>query len=604
MTNTILSDRPNGFVLFFYVKFEFFIFIRKITLRIKIVRFRMSHYQKQTNMQKIDNICKHIDEFNKTGLITDILNKTLDPILYLTDITEHLPYISINSSFTTLHVGQLKLLIGEIYLCTLAAKSNIDSFTFVYAGSSPNHKGFILNNMFPNMKTILIDPAEHLLYLPDNKTQYNEPDKILYFCCANTNRFKLKKRIVHIFDGKDIHILDRDGIEIKTISDTWRMNHDIGDAYLDIINKVITNESGYETYNNIIIEDYFTDNTAEFCKQLPNLIFTCDIRTNTYDMMKINTHRKKDITDLDICFNSAMMLSWINIMQPKLSMLKFRPPYYMYKEQTIFNKYCNTGIYKYYFDKVKHQIDFVADYKKKQFNYIIGKEILQAYAGTTSGETRLIFNKVEIGLINHLKRESSLFYYNQIRRQYGFHKTNTDPISGIDNCGDCALAQMIISIYLNKYNITDPDIISEFSINHIMSILRRPLNINNHGIFHLMNKYITDIYKQHGQILLNTLNRIDQPRYDGNQEAIVIPYNKDILTLVQKYINQSKSHDKFVSVLTRLLSILIRNYYIYNNLTTHEYCYYDLVIKRGLSKSDATKLLNELINKANLVKSI
>ena len=161
---------------------------------------------------------------------------------------------------------------------------------------------------------------------------------------------------------------------------------------------------------------------------------------------------------------------------------------------------------------------------------------------------------------------------------------------------------MIISIYLNKYNITDPDIISEFSINHIMSILRRPLNINNHGIFHLMNKYITDIYKQHGQILLNTLNRIDQPRYDGNQEAIVIPYNKDILTLVQKYINQS--YDKFVSVLTRLLSILIRNYYIYNNLTTHEYCYYDLVIKRGLSKSDATKLLNELINKANLVKSI
>ena len=137
-----------------------------------------------------------------------------------------------------------------------------------------------------------------------------------------------------------------------------------------------------------------------------------------------------------------------------------------------------------------------------------------------------------------------------------------------------------------------------------MSILRRPLNTYNHGLFHLMNKYITDIYKQHGQILLNTLNRIDQPRYDGNQEAIVIPYNKDILTLVQKYINQSKSHDKFVSVLTRLLSILIRNYYIYNNLTTHEYCYYDLVIKRGLTKPDATKLLNELINKANSVKSI
>ena len=55
---------------------------------------------------------------------------------------------------------------------------------------------------------------------------------------------------------------------------------------------------------------------------------------------------------------------------------------------------------------------------------------------------------------------------------------------------------------------------------------------------------------------------------------------------------------------TRLLSILIHNYCIYNNLTTHEYCYYDLIIKRGLTKSDATKLLNELTNKANSVKSI
>lgn len=596
----------NSIYLFIFIGIGF----KQLT---QIVRFRMSYSQKQTNMQKIDNICKHIDEFNKTGLITDILNKTLDPILYLKDITEHLPYISTNSPFTTLHVGQLKLLIGEIYFCTLAAKSNINEFTFVYAGSSPNHKGFILNNMFPNMKAILIDPAEHLLYLPANKNQYNEPDKILYFCCANTNRFKLKKRIVHIFDGKDIQILDRDSADVKTISDKWRANTDISDVYLDIINKIITNETGYETYNNIIIEDYFTDNTAEFCKQLPNLIFACDIRTNTYDMMKIKTYGKKDITDLDICFNSAMMLSWVNIMQPKLSMLKFRPPYYMYKEQVIFNKYCNTGIYKYYFDKVKHQIDFVADYKKKQFNYIIGKEILQAYAGTTSGETRLIFNNVEIELIDHLKRESSLFYYNQIRRQFGFHKIpsdrsdNTDLISGIDNCGDCALAQMIISIYLNKYNITDPDIISKFSINHIMSILRRPLNINNHGKFNSMNKYITDIYKQHGRILLNKkniiakkyipVNLIEQP-VDVNDPA------RESHMTVNNIIAKKYMGPRGEVILTRLLSILIHNYCIYNNLTTHEYCYYDLIIKRGLTKSDATKLLNELINKANSVKSI
>ena len=214
---------------------------------------------------KVDNVCAYLCEFNKTGLITDILNKILDPILYLNDINGQLPYTSTNTYFTTLHVGQLKLLIGEIYFCTIANKSYLDSFTFIYAGSSPNHKGFILNNMFPNMKAILIDPAEHLLYLTHNKTQYNEPNKILYFCCSNTNRFKLKKRIVHIFDGKDIKTLNRESVEIKEISDKWRNNQDIGDTYLDIINKVIASEPGYETYNNIIIEDYFKDETAEFC---------------------------------------------------------------------------------------------------------------------------------------------------------------------------------------------------------------------------------------------------------------------------------------------------------------------------------------------------
>jgi hypothetical protein len=594
----------------------------------------MSYYRKQTNIQKIDNICKCINEFNKTGLVTNILAKKLNPILYLKDIDEQLPYTHTDSSFTTLHVGQLKLLIGEIYFCTLANKSHIDAFTFVYAGSSPNNKGFILNDMFPNMKTILIDPAEHLLYLTSKentskentskentskentskentskentsqkenivKTQYNQPNKILYLCCANTNRFKIKNRIVYIFDGINIRKLNRDSADVKIISDKWHTyinsftsdNIFSDDPYLNVIHKVIACEPGYETFNNIIIEDYFTDNMALFCKQLPNIIFACDIRTNAYDMMQINTSGKKDITDLDICFNSAMMLSWVNIMQPRLTMLKFRPPYYMSKEKAIFNKYCDTDIYKYYFDKVKHQIDFVADYQTKKFNYIIGDEILQAYAGTTSGETRLIFNELKFGLIDHLKREGNLFYYNQIRRQYGYHNTYTDPISGVDNCGDCALAQKIISMYSDKYQID-----SNISLKYIMSILHRPLNIHNHGQFLSINKNIKDVYKQYGRHILNKLikyKKTDQKITDQIIDGI--GRYQFIKTYMQKY-NKDIVSEQFISRLSRLFryySIYYLMYNIQNKSTAYEYCYYELIIKQGLTKSNAIAILSE-----------
>ena len=166
---------------------------------------------------------------------------------------------------------------------------------------------------------------------------------------------------------------------------------------------------------------------------------------------------------------------------------------------------------------------------------------------------------------------------------------------------------MIISIYLNKYNITDPDIISKFSINHIMSILRRPLNINNHGKFNSMNKYITDIYKQHGRILLNKKNIIAKKDIPVNLIEQPVDVNDPAFEghmTVNNIIAKKYMGPRGEVILTRLLSILIHNYCIYNNLTTHEYCYYDLIIKRGLTKSDATKLLNELINKANSVKSI
>ena len=122
-----------------------------------------------------------------------------------------------------------------------------------------------------------------------------------------------------------------------------------------------------------------------------------------------------------------------------------------------------------------------------------------------------------------------------------------------------------------------------------------------------MNKYITDIYKQHGRILLNKKNIIAKKDIPVNLIEQPVDVNDPAFEghmTVNNIIAKKYMGPRGEVILTRLLSILIHNYCIYNNLTTHEYCYYDLIIKRGLTKSDATKLLNELINKANSVKSI
>ena len=560
----------------------------------------------------VDDIRGCIDTYNKDGLIDNILNKTLDPILYINDIKEQLPYTPTCIYYTTQHIRHLKLLINKINLCTIANDTYKNTFTFICIGSAPNHGGFILNKLFQNMKTILVDPSEYLLYKPNNQTHYDIiNNEVLYFCCADTNKFNLKNRIINIFDGIKIQKLDRDSDIVKIISDKWRNADIIDDSYLKIVNNIISGNIEYSTYNNIIIEDYFKDETAEFCKKIPNIIFANNIRTNAYEILNIdNTFQKNQNTDLDICVNSAMMLYWVNIMKPKFSMLKFRPPYYIHHERVLFETYHNSGIYKHYFDKVKHQINFVSDYRKREFRYILGNEAIQAYAETSNGETQLIFTEIKIGIIDYVKRDEQLFYYNQIQRQYGFHISNIDSIAGVDHCGDCALAQKIISNYLSKYSIIDPNI----TINNMVSILRKSLNINAHGLFLSMNKHIYDIYKVQGNILLNMfmmkLYNIMTPRsIDINVEKRYQIKNKlhlkDMLSkLANIYIVDDIPKPEYINTfIYELMRYLSYKSMWYNQNIIYEYNYYYLTTVRSLSESNANELLSKLDNIYNKIQN-
>ena len=69
----------------------------------------------------------------------------------------------------------LKLFITELQFLTSVLNSATEKAMIIYCGSAPSNKLAFFENLFPNIRWILIDPNEHKLMYPDSKTQYDEP---------------------------------------------------------------------------------------------------------------------------------------------------------------------------------------------------------------------------------------------------------------------------------------------------------------------------------------------------------------------------------------------------------------------------------------------
>lgn len=122
-------------------------------------------------------------------------------------------------------------------------------------------------------------------------------------------------------------------------------------------------------------EDYFTNEVAEKFKD-QKVLFISDIRRGNIDDPEFE---KIIIEDMEI------QKKWINIMEPILSMLKFRLPY-------------TPGKTKYFY----------------------GDIYLQAYAPLTSTETRLITDGKSIVEYDHTKYEEQMHYFNMKIRTEGY----------------------------------------------------------------------------------------------------------------------------------------------------------------------------------------
>ena len=361
------------------------------------------------------------------------ITKKHSPKIKMTDLKHRLPYKNDTQLLKPqFHNGQRKLFLSEVQFLT-----NTTAKYCIYAGAAPGNKTHYLSTLFPHIKFILIDPNKFNLILPNKKSH---------------RKYK-HKDIVHLKSG------------YGTLSNEV---HIPTNEYVSFIKS-----SGYKIF---IIEDFMNDEYANLFKSL-NHTFISDIRSN------INADTINP-TDLDILWNMSMMFNWIYILRPEVSMLKFRQIYYNEKINLNSNKELDTS--------KKYGIDFLDDYKRKRIIMPAAEFYLQAWAGKTSSELRMVIQRKDITNFKEYSSsdiDDALFYFNNVNRGLTYHTNkNSSKKYNFCHCNDCALENNIWENYIKKYNIKGKKVIEY--VTHLSKITFRSLNrVHKNTIFTIPTTY-------------------------------------------------------------------------------------------------------------------
>jgi len=338
---------------------------------------------------------KHSDLYVKYVCID--IKKKFPPIETFDQIPRSLPYqCDSNLIKPQLHNGQRKLFLTELQFLT-----HNKSKYCIYAGASPGNKTYYLSTLFPDVKFILIDPNKFDIILPNLTSHRKEKhDDIIHL----THEFPTNS---HVYN--------------KPVK-TW----------INFIKK-----SNYKIY---IIEDYINMAYAEMFKCL-DISFISDIRSNISD-------DDRHPGDFDIYWNSSMMFNWISVLQPELSMLKFRQIYF---DKPISQSLINKQNDDFKISK-EYGIDFVSDMRAKTYRMPKAKLYIQAWSPIGSTELRMWIKKKDIFKITEYDNsylEDRMFYYNRINRGLCFHTNpNANKAINLCHCNDCALENKIWADYI------------------------------------------------------------------------------------------------------------------------------------------------------------
>lgn len=266
------------------------------------------------------------------------------------------------------HHGQRKLLLVEIQLLTKVIENQRKfgderPILMIYAGAAPCMHFGKLMELFPQVKFLLVDPNEFLIFVNQELLYKNNDPRIVYLESHSHDDYELPgiKKMIRGIDGQ--------------LYDKKRMKFfDNPDIIVDHIY-----ESQEQAY---IIENYFTNELATALKNDKfYTVFMSDIRTNSLD----DSDKNGNPREIDVLWNTAQMFNWTCLMEPDCISHKHRV-IYLNTELGIPADYMNDD-----FELSKtFGIDFVENIKKCKFAFFAGTEYLQPWISRGSSETRLI----------------------------------------------------------------------------------------------------------------------------------------------------------------------------------------------------------------------
>jgi len=473
---------------------------------------------------------------NDVARLVDWCVQTRDPPDFVTigdlrsKLPEMIPYKSRQVPRRNLHIGQFKLFLSEVqflteYLPKVAGARALDAPIYVvYAGSAPGHHDGFLADMFKNITWVLIDPHEHDIFYKEN--QYGGPssgapraffaDTLIY---RGADRQELGEELVYapVADSDEPRIVPKK--RLNNVSGLLTRPEDIAD-------RIIRSGTKYKYH---IIEDLFTNDLATALARLKEkapVLYVSDIRTNTFSMhmkdpderiqaalrqhgefataeaaehLRKQSRESRGIlganmpTDLDILWNNAQQLIWVNLLAPSACMLKFRPPWGARGDKQVVDVLSRLPMYKSTFDlaREKFGIDIVGDYGKGIYQYMKFDKInLQVFPGTTSDETRLMSspaNYSACAVYDKVLHENALYSYN-ICREFMFYERNRPFFSaalGLDGCADCNAALGIMRRYCELRGIPAASAGSAAvsMIARSLKMMRRTMLDEFHGAF-------------------------------------------------------------------------------------------------------------------------
>lgn len=458
----------------------FIVIFLLIMILVLFISVSTGGYPENMTAQKLYTKIEKMESFFKQEKIQKYFENLEIPVKTLYTLDEIPDKLSYSATWFLTprreHIGQLKLFLSELQFLTTVISDRLQKFIVIYSGSAPSNKIAFMENFYPNIRWILIDPNEHVIMYPNKTTQYDEPhsSKFLYLKAGRGNGkvypyYAPDKRIEKSEFNNDYFTTDLNADEIS-------------DLFL------------HESKKYLIIEDYMSDDLGSFIKQIVKKCL--DKHIYSYFISDIRTNSEGEApSDLDVLWNSAQQMSWCKIIRPEKAMLKFRTPFWDTSESV--KRDADKPMYDSVLKKAAKYCDFISDYNLGKFKYFKADVInLQAFAGKSSTETRLITgNFDDLVEYNYQDFEDKLFYYNKIYCDVYFHKEHEkylDKEHGIDSCGDCSIMCGIFKAYFDKYNL--PDKVSE-SVSGLMKQINRGFTEKGsyHGVFYKPYKNIQDI---------------------------------------------------------------------------------------------------------------